>query len=81
MWLCVAVFLLWTKSGGCLEKANTSNLVEYTAADFYEKLSSGKMMFLYFERQGKCLKAVVFCRAGAVLVYVTGVYVGLRSQN
>lgn len=51
MWLCVAVFLLWTKSGGCLEKANTSNLVEYTAADFYEKLSSGKMMFLYFERQ------------------------------
>ncbi|XP_030007199.1 thioredoxin domain-containing protein 16 [Sphaeramia orbicularis] len=51
MWLCVAVFLLWTRSGGCSEMANTSDLIEYTAADFYEKLYSGKMMFIYFEGQ------------------------------
>lgn len=31
--------------------ANTSDLIEYTAADFYEKLYSGKMMFIYFEGQ------------------------------
>ncbi|KAI3366068.1 hypothetical protein L3Q82_009884, partial [Scortum barcoo] len=52
MWLCFAVFLLWMRSGGCTEKANTSDLIEYTAADFYEKLLSGKMMFIYFEHQG-----------------------------
>ncbi|XP_034007082.1 thioredoxin domain-containing protein 16 [Trematomus bernacchii] len=51
MWMCVAVFLLWLRSGGCTEKANTSELIEYTAADFYEKLHSGKMMFIYFEHQ------------------------------
>lgn len=28
-----------------------SHLIEYTAADFYEKLQSGKMMFIYFEQQ------------------------------
>ncbi|XP_026218596.1 thioredoxin domain-containing protein 16 isoform X2 [Anabas testudineus] len=49
MWMCIAVLLLWTRSGGCTEKANTSDLIEYTAADFYEKLHSGKMMFIYFE--------------------------------
>ncbi|KAF3857385.1 hypothetical protein F7725_009244 [Dissostichus mawsoni] len=51
MWMCVAVFLLWLRSGGCTEKANTSELIEYTAADFHEKLHSGKMMFIYFEHQ------------------------------
>ncbi|KAM9334011.1 thioredoxin domain-containing protein 16 [Symphorus nematophorus] len=51
MWMCLAVFLLWMRSGGCTEKANTSDLIEYTAADFYEKLHSGKMMFIYFEHQ------------------------------
>ncbi|XP_044044135.1 thioredoxin domain-containing protein 16 isoform X1 [Siniperca chuatsi] len=51
MWMCIAVFLLWMRSGGCTEKANTSDLIEYTAADFYEKLRSGKMMFIYFEHQ------------------------------
>uniref|UniRef100_A0AAQ5YSA6 Thioredoxin domain-containing protein n=2 Tax=Amphiprion ocellaris TaxID=80972 RepID=A0AAQ5YSA6_AMPOC len=51
MWMCVAVFLLWMRSGGCTEKANMSDLIEYTAADFYEKLHSGKMMFIYFEHQ------------------------------
>ncbi|KAM7375344.1 hypothetical protein PAMA_014445 [Pampus argenteus] len=51
MWMCVAVFLLWTRSGGCTEKANTSDLIEYTAADFYEKLHSARMMFIYFEHQ------------------------------
>nr|XP_020447657.1 thioredoxin domain-containing protein 16 isoform X2 [Monopterus albus] len=49
MWMCVALFLLWPRSGGCTEKANTSDLIEYTASDFYEKLHSGKMMFIYFE--------------------------------
>uniref|UniRef100_UPI0037E7B100 thioredoxin domain-containing protein 16 n=1 Tax=Semicossyphus pulcher TaxID=241346 RepID=UPI0037E7B100 len=51
MWMCIAVFLLWMRSGGCTEKANTSDLIEYTAADFYEKLHSGKTMFIYFEHQ------------------------------
>ncbi|KAG7234409.1 hypothetical protein INR49_029361 [Caranx melampygus] len=51
MWMCIATFLLWTRSGGCTEKANTSDLIEYTAADFYEKLHSGKMMFIYFEHK------------------------------
>lgn len=40
------------RSGGCTEKANTSDLIEYTAADFNEKLHAGKMMFIYFEHQG-----------------------------
>ncbi|XP_060888713.1 thioredoxin domain-containing protein 16 isoform X1 [Labrus mixtus] len=51
VWMCLSVFLLWMRSGGCTEKANTSDLIEYTAADFYEKLHSGKMMFIYFEHQ------------------------------
>ncbi|XP_041637424.1 thioredoxin domain-containing protein 16 isoform X2 [Cheilinus undulatus] len=51
MWMCIAVFLLWMRPGGCTEKANISLLIEYTAADFYEKLHSGKMMFIYFEHQ------------------------------
>ncbi|XP_005948277.1 thioredoxin domain-containing protein 16 isoform X1 [Haplochromis burtoni] len=51
MWMCVTVFLLWMRSGRCTDKANTSDLIEYTAADFYEKLHSGKMMFIYFEHQ------------------------------
>lgn len=55
MWMCIAAFLLWTRSGGCVEKANTSDLIEYTAADFYEKLQSGKMMFIYFEHKGRAL--------------------------
>ncbi|XP_072319726.1 thioredoxin domain-containing protein 16 [Eucyclogobius newberryi] len=51
-WLYVAALLLWTKSGGCMEKMNNSNLIEFIAADFYEKLYSGKMMFMYFECGG-----------------------------
>uniref|UniRef100_A0A4W6DZL2 Thioredoxin domain containing 16 n=1 Tax=Lates calcarifer TaxID=8187 RepID=A0A4W6DZL2_LATCA len=51
MWMCIAAFLLWMRSGGCTEKANTSDLIEYTAVDFYEKLHSGKMMFIYFEHK------------------------------
>ncbi|XP_074482871.1 thioredoxin domain-containing protein 16 [Sebastes fasciatus] len=51
MWTCVVVFLLCVGSGGCTEKASTPDLIEYTAADFYEKLHSGKTMFVYFERQ------------------------------
>lgn len=53
MWMCIATLLLWARSGGCTEKANTSDLIEYTAADFYEKLHSGKMMFIYFEHKGR----------------------------
>ncbi|XP_027147452.1 thioredoxin domain-containing protein 16 isoform X1 [Larimichthys crocea] len=51
MWTCFAVFLLWMRSGGCTEKANTSDLIEYTAADFIDKLQSGKTMFVYFQHQ------------------------------
>ncbi|KAM4537639.1 thioredoxin domain-containing protein 16 isoform 1-T2 [Fundulus diaphanus] len=51
MWACVAFVLLWIRSAGCAEKANMSKRIEYTAADFYERLLSGKMMFLYFEQQ------------------------------
>ncbi|KAF3706348.1 Thioredoxin domain-containing protein 16 Precursor [Channa argus] len=49
MWMCITVFLLWMRSGGCTEKANTSDLIDYTGADFYENLHSGKTMFIYFE--------------------------------
>uniref|UniRef100_A0AAV2LB15 Thioredoxin domain-containing protein n=1 Tax=Knipowitschia caucasica TaxID=637954 RepID=A0AAV2LB15_KNICA len=34
-----------------MEKANTSNLIEFTAADFYERLHYGKMIFMYFQRE------------------------------
>ncbi|KAJ0062298.1 hypothetical protein NL108_007510 [Boleophthalmus pectinirostris] len=50
-WLYAAVLLLCTRSGGCMEKANISNLIEFTAADFYDKLYSGRMMFMYFESE------------------------------
>ncbi|KAK2856789.1 hypothetical protein Q5P01_005524 [Channa striata] len=49
MWMFAAVFLLWVRSGGCTEMANTSELMDYAATDFYEKLYSGKTMFIYFE--------------------------------
>lgn len=51
----MAAFLLWTSLAGCTEKANTSELIEYAAADFYEKLHLGKMMFIYFEYKGRLL--------------------------
>lgn len=53
MWTCLAVVLLWLRPGGCTDKANTSDLIEYTTVDFYEKLHSGKMMFIYFEYKGR----------------------------
>ncbi|XP_028321761.1 thioredoxin domain-containing protein 16 isoform X2 [Gouania willdenowi] len=49
------ILLLWTSSGGCTGKANMSELIQVTSADFYEKLHSGKMMFIYFELQVRCL--------------------------
>lgn len=55
MWMCIAVLLLWMGPGGCLEKANTSDLIEYTPSDFYEKMYAGKMMFIFFERHGRLL--------------------------
>ncbi|XP_023185203.1 thioredoxin domain-containing protein 16 isoform X2 [Xiphophorus maculatus] len=51
IWVCVAAVLLWISSAGCHEKANMSNHIEITAADFHERLLSGKMMFLYFQQQ------------------------------
>ncbi|XP_062237025.1 thioredoxin domain-containing protein 16 [Platichthys flesus] len=51
MWMCMAALLLWVRSGGCTDRANTSELLEYSALDFYEKLHSGKMMFIYFEQK------------------------------
>lgn len=51
MWMCTVLFVLWVKSGGCADKANISYLMQYTGEDFYEKLHSGKMMFVYFEQQ------------------------------
>ncbi|KAM3849222.1 thioredoxin domain-containing protein 16 [Diretmus argenteus] len=50
-WMCVAVLLLWTSRGRCTAAANTSNLIEYTAEGFSEKLSSGKTFFVYFGHQ------------------------------
>uniref|UniRef100_A0A096LWJ1 Thioredoxin domain containing 16 n=1 Tax=Poecilia formosa TaxID=48698 RepID=A0A096LWJ1_POEFO len=44
------VFFLLS-SAGCHEKANISIHIEITAADFHERLLSGKMMFLYFQQQ------------------------------
>ncbi|XP_058509542.1 thioredoxin domain-containing protein 16 isoform X1 [Solea solea] len=51
MWLCISALLLWTESGQCAEMTNTSELIQYTTVDFFEKLHSGKMMFIYFERK------------------------------
>ncbi|XP_075950732.1 thioredoxin domain-containing protein 16 isoform X1 [Anarhichas minor] len=51
MWTCIAVVLLWGRLGGGTEKASTSAPMEYTSADFNDKLHSGKTMFIYFEQQ------------------------------
>ncbi|KAM8873462.1 thioredoxin domain-containing protein 16 isoform 1-T1 [Synchiropus picturatus] len=51
MWLYSAVLLFWAKPAECAEQANTSNLFEWTAVDFYDKLHAGKLMFLYFEHE------------------------------
>ncbi|KAM9820664.1 thioredoxin domain-containing protein 16 [Neosynchiropus ocellatus] len=51
MWLYSAVLLLWAGPVGCTEQANTSNLFEWTAVDFYDKLHAGQLMFLYFEHE------------------------------
>lgn len=56
MWICVVVFLLWTGSGGCTERADKSHLIQYSSADFYQKLKAGKIMFVFFERQGRLQK-------------------------
>ncbi|XP_068165175.1 thioredoxin domain-containing protein 16 [Antennarius striatus] len=49
MWISVVFFLLWMGSGRCTE--NMSDLIEYTVADFHDKLHSGKMMFVFFQHQ------------------------------
>ncbi|XP_077462120.1 thioredoxin domain-containing protein 16 [Stigmatopora argus] len=52
MWMHVTLFLLCTNVGGCAEMFNTSGLIlEFTAVDFYDKMLSGKMVFVYFENQ------------------------------
>ncbi|XP_071782536.2 thioredoxin domain-containing protein 16 [Centroberyx gerrardi] len=50
-WMCIAVLLLWASPGRCTVTANTSNLIEYTAEGFREKLNSGKAVFVYFGHQ------------------------------
>ncbi|XP_061128390.1 thioredoxin domain-containing protein 16 isoform X1 [Syngnathus typhle] len=52
MWLRVTFLLLFTNAVGCTDIFNTSGLLlEFTAVDFYEKINSGKMIFIYFENQ------------------------------
>ncbi|XP_037552257.1 thioredoxin domain-containing protein 16 [Nematolebias whitei] len=46
MGICCVFFLLCMWSGVC-----TSDQIDYTPAEFYDKLHSGKMMFIYFEQQ------------------------------
>ncbi|XP_017292811.1 thioredoxin domain-containing protein 16 [Kryptolebias marmoratus] len=46
MWIRLGVFLLGMWAGG-----GTAAHIEYTPAEFYEKLHSGRMMFIYFEQQ------------------------------
>ncbi|XP_068612412.1 thioredoxin domain-containing protein 16 [Brachionichthys hirsutus] len=50
MWVSVVFFLLWTGSGRCAE-INTPDLIDYTAADFHDKLHSGRMMFVFFQHR------------------------------
>ncbi|XP_057686436.1 thioredoxin domain-containing protein 16 isoform X2 [Corythoichthys intestinalis] len=52
MWMHVTLFLLCANAGGCTDMFNTSGvLLEFTAVDFYEKMHSGKTVFIYFENQ------------------------------
>ncbi|XP_061693151.1 thioredoxin domain-containing protein 16 isoform X2 [Syngnathoides biaculeatus] len=52
MWKCMTFFLLCTSAGGCTNIFNTSGLMlEFRAVDFYDKVNSGKMVFVYFENQ------------------------------
>lgn len=49
----MAALLLLVELGECAEKTNSSELHQFTAVEFYDKLHSGKMMFVYFELQGR----------------------------
>ncbi|XP_036071549.1 thioredoxin domain-containing protein 16 isoform X2 [Oryzias melastigma] len=52
MWVWTAAFfLLGLSLGRCTQKEKLSNRMEIPAADFYEKLQFGKIMFVYFEHQ------------------------------
>ncbi|XP_061539352.1 thioredoxin domain-containing protein 16 isoform X3 [Phycodurus eques] len=52
MWLRMTFFMLCTTAGGCTDMFNTSGLLlEFRAVDFYDKINSGKMVFMYFETQ------------------------------
>ncbi|KAJ0009289.1 hypothetical protein NQD34_000991 [Periophthalmus magnuspinnatus] len=83
LWPSVAVLLLCAASGGCLEKANASNLIEFTTADFYHKLYSGKMMFMYFEREAPPFISVflVELEKSAEILQDYGVLVGKVNCN
>ncbi|XP_035484357.2 thioredoxin domain-containing protein 16 isoform X1 [Scophthalmus maximus] len=83
MWMCIAAFLLWTESVGCTEKANTSELIEYTAVDFYEKLHSGKMMFTYFKNKVSPTVSLflVELEKSAEVLQDYGVLVGMVNCN
>lgn len=83
MWLRVALLLMCVRSGGCSENANTSNLIQFTAADFYDTLHSGKMMFLYFEREvsPSISLFLVELEKSADLLHDYGVLVGKVNCN
>lgn len=59
MWICMGVLLLWVGSRGHVE----SHLVQFSPADFYHKLEAGKIMLVFFHRQGVSL---VFAEVYAV---------------
>lgn len=47
----MGVLLLWVGSSGHAE----SHLVQFSPADFYNKLEAGKIMLVFFQRQGVLL--------------------------
>lgn len=51
MWIYIAVVLLWMGLRGHAE----SQLVQFSPAEFYHKLDTGKIMLVFFQRQGLSL--------------------------
>lgn len=51
MWIYIGVLLLWMDSRGHAE----SELVQFSPAEFYHKLDTGKIMLVFFQRQGVSL--------------------------
>lgn len=57
MWVCVGVLLLWVGSRGHAD----SQLVQFSPAEFYHKLDTGKIMLVFFQRQGVLLVSAKEC--------------------